>query len=387
MAGARILHPIVFFSTAMATFSKYKKKNGSISYTAQIRIKREGKVVHSESFTAPKLSTAKAWASRREGQLAEPGAIERLAMKVTVGEVLRWYAGFSENAGRTKSDAIAALQNRDIAELDAIKLTVDDCLEYAASRKPAKPATIYQDFIWLRLAMNSYRVAKDAPVASQKVEDAIILLKASKAIAEPDKRDRRPTLGEVNALLAFFDNQDGRAQIPMSEIVLFAIFSARRLGEICRIRQADRDGERVLVRAMKHPRQVRDTWVFLTDEAMAILDRQPKGEYWFPYNSRSVSAAFNRACKMCGITGLRFHDLRREGASRLFELGWDIPRVAGVTGHQSWSSLQRYVHLRDRGVKDKYLNWPRLPSLHADASPQTAQSPHIQPDHADQPDR
>jgi integrase len=369
MSGARILHPAWIFSTAMATFSRYKKKDGSISYTAQIRIKRGGMVVHSESFTSPKLSTAKAWAKKRESELAEPGTIERIAMTVTVGEVLKWYAAFSENAGRTKSDAIAALQNRDIADLDAIKLTVDDCLDHARSRKPAKPSTIYQDFIWLRLAMKSYRLAKDAPVATQKVDDAIMLLKASKAIAEPDKRDRRPTLPEIDALLKFFDNQDGRARLPMSEIVLFAIFSARRQGEICRIRQADRDGDRILVRAMKHPRQVRDTWVFLTDEAMAILDRQPEGELYFPYDSRSVSAAFHRGCKMCGITGLRFHDLRREGASRLFELGWDIPRVAGVTGHQSWGSLQRYVHLRDRGVTDKYANWPRLPLLHAGGEP------------------
>lgn len=363
----------------MATFSRYKKKNGSISYTAQIRIKRGGKVIHSESFTAPKLALVKAWAKKRESELAEPGAIERIAMTVTVGEVLKWYAGFSENAGRTKSDAIAHLQTLDIANLDAIRLTVDDCLEHAASRKPAKPATIYQDFIWLRLAMNAYRVAKDAPVASGKVEDAITLLRASKAIAEPEKRDRRPTVAELDSLIAHFDARDGRASIPMTEIVLFAIFSARREGEICRLRQADRDGDRILVRDMKHPRQKVDTWVFLTDEAQAILDRQPKGEFYFPFKPKSVSTSFTNACQFLGIKGLRFHDLRHEAASWLFEQGLDIPRVAGITGHKSWASLQRYTHMRERGPHDKYANWKHRPLLHAGESPPPAEHPDTQP--------
>jgi integrase len=52
---------------------------------------------------------------------------------------------------------------------------------------------------------------------------------------------------------------------------------------------------------------------------------------------------------------LHFHDLRHEGISRLFEAGWDIPHVALVSGHRSWSSLQRYAHIRQRD--DKYAGW------------------------------
>lgn len=360
-AGAKFLHSLRIFST-MATFSKYKKKSGAISYTAQIRIKRGGKVVHSESFTAPKLSIAKAWAKKREAELAEPGAIEALSFAVTVGEVLRWYLAFSEKAGGTKSTAIEYLRKQPIAELDAVKLTVDDCLTHAKDRKPASPATILQDFIWLRLAMNSYRVAKAAPVAAQSVEDAIILLRASRAIAEPKKRDRRPTVDELSQILDYFDRGDARQKLPLVDLTLFALFSGRRQAEITRLRPLDRDNEKILVRDMKHPGGVRDSWVFLTDEAMAILDRQPKGEFYFPYNPRSIGAAFHRACQFLEIEGLRWHDLRHECASWLFERGWDIPRVAGVTGHQSWSSLQRYTHLRERGEHDKYANWPWRPS-------------------------
>jgi len=47
--------------------------------------------------------------------------------------------------------------------------------------------------------------------------------------------------------------------------------------------------------------------------------------------------------------------MRHEGISRLFEMGWTIPQVASVSGHQSWQSLKRYSHLRHNG--DKYAGW------------------------------
>lgn len=63
----------------------------------------------------------------------------------------------------------------------------------------------------------------------------------------------------------------------------------------------------------------------------------------------------NRACYLLGIEDLHFHDLRHEGVSRLFELGWTIPHAASVSGHRSWQSLKRYTHIRQRG--DKYAGW------------------------------
>jgi len=81
----------------------------------------------------------------------------------------------------------------------------------------------------------------------------------------------------------------------------------------------------------------------------------------FPYSTDAISAAFTRACKTLEIGDLRFHDLRHEGVSRLFELGMTIPQVATVSGHRSWNSLQRYTHLRQTG--DKYTGWRWLPVI------------------------
>ena len=118
---------------------------------------------------------------------------------------------------------------------------------------------------------------------------------------------------------------------------------------------------------MKHPgdKAGNDVRCDLTPEALAvILNRrktpEQKGRI-FPYDSGTISRVFTDACTLLGIEDLHFHDLRHDGISRLFELGWNIPNVASVSGHRTWSSLRRYTHIRHRN--DKYAGWPWLEKL------------------------
>ncbi len=46
-----------------------------------------------------------------------------------------------------------------------------------------------------------------------------------------------------------------------------------------------------------------------------------------------------------GLPDLRWHDLRHEAASRLFEKGLHPLEVASITGHRSMQMLKRYTHL------------------------------------------
>ena len=86
---------------------------------------------------------------------------------------------------------------------------------------------------------------------------------------------------------------------------------------------------------------------------------QPRtGDRIFPFDSKSASTAFTRAVAFLAIDDLHMHDLRHEGVSRLFELGWTIPQAATVSGHRTWASLKRYTHIRQAG--DKYEGWAWL---------------------------
>lgn len=94
----------------------------------------------------------------------------------------------------------------------------------------------------------------------------------------------------------------------------------------------------------------------LLGDAWNIVQRQPKtSELIFPYNSRSVTAGFQRVRNALGIEDLRYHDLRREGASRLFEAGFSIEEVAQVTGHRSLNVLwQVYTELYPKSLHEKF---------------------------------
>ncbi len=154
----------------------------------------------------------------------------------------------------------------------------------------------------------------------------------------------------------------------MQAIMAFTLFSTRREDEITRLawRDLDEGGSQIMVRDMKHPGDKigNDQWCDLTSEALAIILAQPRGdERIFPYSTDAVCAAFHRATYTIGISShqapdgknLHFHDLRHDGISRLFEMGWTIPKVACVSGHRSWTSLKRYTHIRQSG--DKYAGW------------------------------
>ena len=125
----------------------------------------------------------------------------------------------------------------------------------------------------------------------------------------------------------------------MRHVILFAIFSTRRQEEITTIRWADIEPGRILVRDMKHPgdKLGNDTWCDLVPEAERIIAAMPKvAPEIFPFTTDAISAAFTRACYTTGINTeqmppdkrLHFHDLRHDGVSRLFELGWTIPHAA-----------------------------------------------------------
>lgn len=53
------------------------------------------------------------------------------------------------------------------------------------------------------------------------------------------------------------------------------------------------------------------------------------------------------------ILTLRWHDLRHEAASRLFEKGLHPLEVASITGHRSMQMLKRYTHLKPESLLQK----------------------------------
>lgn len=174
-------------------------------------------------------------------------------------------------------------------------------------------------------------------------------------------RERRPTPEELARVLSHLSPQ-------MQDVVSFAVASAMRRGEICRIRWDDLEADRrlVLIRDRKHPKRTQGNHklVPLVDrtgiDAWAIAQRQPKGdERIFPLSTEYVSDTFAAACKAAGVVDLHFHDLRHEATSRLFEAGMSIEQVAVITGHEDWRNLKKYTNLKPESLHGKRPDTPQ----------------------------
>lgn len=343
----------------MGTIIERRRKDGSTGYTAQIVKKKDGKTVWNETQTFDRKAAAKAWLSRRETELAQPGAME---MKVDspLGEVIERYVAESKRAiGRTKAQVLRTIKAHPIAELRCSEIGSADIITFAKSL-PVSASTVQNYLSHLGAVFAVARPMWDYPLDQQSIKDAFTVARRMGITAKGRQRERRPTLDELDRLMVHFGKVKASrpATMPMQKVMVFALFSTRRQEEITTIVWGDYDKTRVMVRDMKHPgdKMGNDIWCDLPPEASAVIDSMPKVDRRiFPYSPDAISAAFTRACKVLEIEDLHFHDLRHEGISRLFEMGRTIPQVASVSGHRSWQSLKRYSHLRQSG--DKYEGW------------------------------
>jgi integrase len=178
----------------------------------------------------------------------------------------------------------------------------------------------------------------------------------------PQGRDRRLIGDEEERLL----RECAKAQNPwLLPVVRFAIETAMRAGEILQTKgTTDKEtGERPMqttgllwkhVDLTKRTAHLPETkngsarTVPLSSVAVEVLRGLPRSMDGrvFGTTYEAIHLSFVRACKRAGIKDLRFHDLRHEATSRLFEKGLNPMQVAAITGHKTLQMLKRYTHLR-----------------------------------------
>lgn len=179
-----------------------------------------------------------------------------------------------------------------------------------------------------------------------------------KLIGFAKKRDRRPEPEELDKIFKFFDEREPRNvrsyALEFSDILKFCISSAMRISEVCSLQWNDLNEEKktIIVRDRKHKKEEYHQIVPLLDESLENIKRQERiGKYIYPIPAKTVTVEFHRALSELKIENLRLYDLRHEGASRLFEMGYQIHEVAMFTGHEDWKMLQRYTHLKAKDLR------------------------------------
>jgi integrase len=309
------------------------------------------------------------WARRREVELEDPAklAIAQAETRL-LSDLIRWYIDqfyVIAQWQRSKQNALRFLERHEIGMEDVHRLSVSRLVQHVRSRRMqnAGPATAKSDLIYIGVVLAVAHAVGLCPVDPRIAVTARNTCRRLHLIGEPNRRDIRPSENQLIALTDYFLDGRRRVPIPMAEIMWFAIYSARRESEICRLRWSDNDPRNFtgLVRDLKHPKhKIGNHRRFrYTPEGWKITMGQPRtGEFIFPFKPASIKEAFRVACRKLGIEKLRFHDLRHEATSRLFERGYEIHEVQQFTLHSSSQHLLRYTHLRPEQIPELPYPYP-----------------------------
>jgi len=347
----------------MASFTKTKSGNW------RVQIRRKGQYA---SNTFRRKSEADAWALDTERRIdrGEDVALPDPRLSKTFGDLIDLHVSDLVEVGkrirRTKRGALKSLKTR-IGHLRLNQITRERLIEFGKTRAKdgISPSTLGSELSYIGTILTHAAAVHGVDVKREPVDMARKAMNRLGLVGHSMERDRRPTKKELAAIIDYLD-ANPKQTIPVGRIVKFAVATAMRQEEICTTLRADIDseGRTALVRDRKDPRRKdgNDQKVPLLDltgfDAWALIQEQikaePRAERLFPYNPRSVGAAFRRACRELDIKGLCFHDLRHEATSRLFEAGLQIQEVALVTGHRDWKMLRRYTHLRPEQLSARY---------------------------------
>lgn len=348
--------------------SIYKIASG---WRAQVRVKDKP----TSSRILPSKREAQLWAREEEERLHKSTSDNPNA---TFADILEVYSAHARPGGKTKRWTLARLKEH-WACYRMTEINSGAVARYAMVRRRdgAGPATVLQDLVYLSVVLAHGGVLagnREAAVARLEIAAAIKSLRHTGTIATSEERNRRPTEAELRTLELYWESQR-KLVIPMMDILLFAICTTMRMGEIVgrkgvTFEDLDINARTIWVRDRKDPTSQSgrtDCIPLLVGpvsyqgsiiDPIDIIQRQPtfyarKGRI-FPYSKSGIGNGFCRAVKKCGIVDLHFHDMRHEGISRLFEYGLDIPKVAAVSGHKSWKHLERYTHIRPEAVQRSF---------------------------------
>lgn len=337
-------------------------KRGDYSYQAIIR--RTGYPSQTKTFETK--ADAEKWARMVEREMDRGAWQDRSAAEAsTLGDVLRRYMsdvtpvkkGALIEAGKIKvllrdpicARRMAALSSMDVASWRDGRL------------KSVKGATVNREMAIISHAIDIARKEWGIHIVNP--------CGFVRRCAGSRPRDRRLVGNEqayMHAALGYVKN------IYVKPMVLLSIETAMRRGELLSLLWENVDLAKATA-YLPDSKNNDDRDVALSTTAVAILRAMPvskKGRV-FPLTMEAFKQAFVRTQKRARtqyikdcvaadvepdpdfMANFRFHDLRHEAASRLFEKGLNVMEVASITGHKTLQMLKRYTHLRAEDLAKK----------------------------------
>ena len=344
-----------------------QKREGVQGITYRVLIRKSGHKAVSKSFS--KKALAKEWMSKTEFELdRDLYRNDKATLRETIDRYFKEVHSIKP-FGASKKWSLELLSER-LGDLKLTELTSRRLQAYAVERSQTiSPASVNIEMIYLGGVLSAADSIWGAKPKLQDYKNAMSNLKKLDVIAGSEERVRRASDAELTLIKDTVVKGS-----PVPDWVDFAVATAMRRGEIGALLWSDlsADKKNIIIRERKHPRKKHDDVVPLLPAAIEVISRQVpedsdrkvyvgKGknkrlvyasELIFPQNAQCVAQAFKNASKRCGVEDLRFHDLRHEAISRLFDMGLDSMIVAVFSGHRDINMLRRYTHPNANKILD-----------------------------------
>lgn len=312
------------------------------------RVRRAGQTV---TKTFESKGEAEAWAQEVEAGLRRGISYAGLreAEQTTLSEALERYLG--EVTPRKKGavqerNRIRRWQGEDLARKTLTELRSVDFAQWRDKRLAAGKAasTVRND---LNLISAVFEHARKE-WGYEALTNPLRLVGRPRL---PSGRDRRLAEGEEARLLA----AARASRSPwIAPAIIIAVEVGMRQGEILALRWDDISiSDRVAtVRDSKNGEM---RIVPLSPRVLDMLREMPRSVDGrvIPITQNTIEDLWRRVRHKAGIDDLRFHDLRHEATSRLFEDGFETMEVSSITGHKTLSMLRRYTHMRAKKLAQK----------------------------------
>lgn len=324
----------------MATFRKIKS-----GWQAQVR--KKGHPSITKSFR--QKSSAEQWAKETEimierGIFQDPSLIQNTQLK----ELLIRYRDTitpTKKGARSEHARLNYFLTQPISEQSLISINGQTIAEWRDCRLQE---------------VSSSTTRRELTILSHVFEVAIkewnypLLGNPVKMIRRPidsSPRERRLKSDEEQRLLEKCKSYRSPWLYPL---VVFAIETGMRRGEILSL-DWDRVDLPMRTASLSDTKNGDARTVPLSTKAVTTLKSLPRSidGRVFPLKANAVNLAWQRIRKRAGLGDLRFHDLRHETVSRLFEKGLNPIEVSSISGHKTLQMLKRYTHLRAEDLAKK----------------------------------
>ena len=346
----------------MATIQK-RENESFISY--EVRVRKKGHPTQTKTFR--NRQDAEKWARMIEAEMDRGVFVSRAeAENTTLAEALDRY--LREVTPRKKgadreADRIKRWKARPIAKRMIAAVRGKDIADF---RDAERKRGLAENSIRLEIALLStlFETAKK----EWGMESLSNPCRSIKLPTGANKRDRRLEGEEEKYLLAALHEGRNAYATPC---VQFAMETAMRQSEILGLEWEKVDIKKKIA-VLEDTKNGEQRIVPLSPKAIEVVQSLPRpidGGKIFRITQDGLIRAFARACgrgrnlyeeeerdlPASFLENLRFHDLRHEATSRLFESGkFDMMEVASITGHKTLHMLKRYTHLRAEDLAKKW---------------------------------